>query len=162
MTAQQVLDEQAVLQEAQDQRVLLEDAGGVEAALVAHGPAQHVEAVHEVGGPEVVQPGLRFGLRHEAGRVECELRPRLPHEVEDRPGVVGVLRLGHVRYPDRRWSDTHTVATGSTSTWGCSGVSAGRNQRNQMRPLRCPAVDTQLGWAGRWDETTMIHDPSCS
>ena len=45
---------------------------------------------------------------------------------------------------------------------GLAGVSDGRNQRNQMRPLRCPAVDTQLGWAGRWGETTMIHDPSGS
>ena len=38
--------------------------------------------------------------------------------------------------------------------------SAGRNQRNQMRPDRWPAVETQLGWAGRRADTTMIQEPS--
>ena len=32
----------------------------------------------------------------------------------------------------------HRLATGTTSTCGCSGVSAGRNQRNQMRPAAVP------------------------
>ena len=71
-------------------------------------------------------------------------------------------RLGQIVDTDRLWPLFHTVTTGSTSTRGCSGVSVGRNQRNQMRPLRCPAVDTQLGWAGRSADTTMIQEPSSS
>ncbi len=55
VAAQQVLDEQSVLQKAQDERVLLEDAGRIEAALLAHGPAQDVQPMLEVGGTEVVQ-----------------------------------------------------------------------------------------------------------
>ena len=38
--------------------VLLHDAGAVEAALLAHGVAQHLESLDEVVGAEVVQAGL--------------------------------------------------------------------------------------------------------
>ena len=38
--------------------VLLHDAGAVEAAFLAHGPAQHLEPLDEVAGAEVVKPGL--------------------------------------------------------------------------------------------------------
>ena len=60
---EQVLDQEAVLEQPQDERVLLHDARPVEPALLAHGAAQHVEAIHEVRGAEVVEARLRRGRR---------------------------------------------------------------------------------------------------
>ena len=56
-------------------RVLLHDAGAVEAALLAHGPAQHVEPLDEVVGAEVVQAGLRrrpASMSAAGSRVSCD------------------------------------------------------------------------------------------
>ena len=147
MTCDEVLNEQPVLEQLHEQCVLLEDAGAVEAALLGHGPADDLESLHEVARPEVVESGLGGRLGHQRVRLEAQLGPGLLHEVEDRPDLVGVVRLGQVvdLDPGRAVARAHTVSTGSTSTCGCSGVATGRNQRNQMRPLRWPAVDTQLG-----------------
>ena len=49
-----------------------------------------------------------------------------------------------------------------TRTTGRAGVSSGRNQRNQIRPRSCPAVEIQLGWPGSWGATTMRQEPSAS
>ena len=166
--AHEVLDQEAVLQQPYQERVLLEHAGAVEAAFFSHGAAEDLEPLGEFRRAEVMQPGLgRRGI-HERLWLEREVPAGFLHEVEDGAGVLGVSRLGQVVDPDPRRAPgvprggVHTVSTGSTSTWGCSGVSAGRNQRNQMRPLRWPAVDTQLGWAGRRADTTMMNDPSLS
>ena len=121
-----------------------------------------LEPLDEVVGAEVVEAGLGACAGHERGWVEGQLRPRLLHEVEDGADLVAEARLGQVVDADGGRARTHTVSTGRTSTWGCSGVSAGRNQRNQMRPDRCPAVETQLGWAGARADTTMIQEPSGS
>ncbi len=165
VSAYEVLDQEPVLEQPEQQGVLLQHAGAVEAALVAHGAAEHIEAFDEVRGTEVVQPGLGNRRLHQRSRSQLQLRPRLFHEVEDGPHIVAVARLGQVVDADAGRTvsgQAHTVSTGSTSTWGCPGVSAGKNQRNQMRPLWWPAVDTQLGWSGRRGETTMMKDPSLS
>ena len=157
-----VLDEEAVLEQPDDEGVLLEDAGAVESAFVAHRSAQKLEPALEVRCAVVVELGLRCRRLHQLGRIEREVRTGLLHEVEDRAHLVGVTRLGQVVDADGRRAGVHTEVTGTTSTRGCSGVSSGRNQRNQMRPLRWPAVDTQLGCAGRRAATTMVHEPSGS
>ena len=74
----EVLDQEAVLQQAQQEGVLLQDAGAVEAALVAHGAAEHVEAVDEVGRAEVVQPGLGGCRLHQRCRLQRAAATRPP------------------------------------------------------------------------------------
>ena len=46
----EVLEEEPVLQQSRDEDVLLQHARPVEAALLPHGPAQDLEALHEVVG----------------------------------------------------------------------------------------------------------------
>src|SRR5580700_5799717 len=73
MTGDQVLDQQTVLQQPEDQRVLLEYAGAVEATFLDHGAAQQVEARSEVPRAEVVEAGLALGGGHQRGGLEREL-----------------------------------------------------------------------------------------
>ena len=55
---QQILDEQAVLEELHQLAVPADDARGAEVRLLAERPAQHVEAVTECAVAEVAGPGL--------------------------------------------------------------------------------------------------------
>ena len=162
MTCDEVLNEQPVLEQLHEQRVLLEDARAVEAALLGHGPADDLESLHEVARPEVVESGLGGRLGHQRVRLEAQLGPGLLHEVEDGPDLVAVTGLGEVVDADRRRTAVHTEPTGTTATSRGSGVRSGKNQRNQMRPRAWPAVETQFWWDGRRGDTTMVHEPSAS
>ena len=71
--AQEVLNQQAVLQQAEDEDVLLHDARSVEPALVAHGGTEQPEALDEVLGAEVLQAGLGPRRRHEVRRLEGDV-----------------------------------------------------------------------------------------
>ena len=73
MLPNEILDEQPILQQAEDEDVLLHDAGAVEAALLAHGVAQQPQSLDEVAGAEVLESGLRARGRHELGRFEGQL-----------------------------------------------------------------------------------------
>ena len=162
MPPDEVLNEQPVLQQPDDEDVLLHDSRAVEAAFPAHGFAQNPQSLDEVVGAEILQTGLGACSRHELRGVEGQLRSCLFHEIEDGADLFAVAGSRQVVDADGGRAPTHTVSTGRTSTWGCSGVSEGRNQRNQIRPDACPAVETQLGWVGRRADTTMIHEPSGS
>ena len=73
MLPNKILNEQPILQQAEDEDVLLHDAGAVEAALLAHGVAEQPQSLDEVAGAEVLEPGLRAGGRHELARFEGQL-----------------------------------------------------------------------------------------
>ena len=83
-----------------------------------------------------------------------------------RRGSVGPLpghRVGEVGEPDVGGTLAHFASPISTTRQcGRAGVSSGRNQRSQIRPLLRPAVDTQLGWPGSVWLTTIRQEPSGS
>ena len=75
MPPDEVLNEQAVLQQAKDEDVLLHDAGAVEAALLVHGQAEHAESLDEVVGAEVLESGLRaraLAMSSAGSRASCD------------------------------------------------------------------------------------------
>jgi len=165
MSPDEVLQEEPIAQQSCHQGGLGQDAGLVEPGLVGQGGAQDVQTADEVGRPEVVEAGLVDGRGHQGIGAQGDIRPGLGHHVQDGPCLVGEPRLGQVVEGDGRWPGVRAHrkdSTGTNSTSGCSGVSSGRNQRNQMRPRWWPAVDTQLGWPGSVGEMTITHEPSAS
>ena len=71
MSSNEVLDEQPVLQQAEDEDVLLHDAGAIEAALAAHGVAEHGRVVRRSRRhPKSIQAGFGAGDCHELRRIE--------------------------------------------------------------------------------------------
>ena len=73
MPPDEVLNQQPVLQQPEDEDVLLHDAGAVEATLLAHGVAQHLESPDEIVGAEVLESGFGAGGGHELRRGEGQL-----------------------------------------------------------------------------------------
>ena len=134
VASDQVLNEESVLQQPEDEDVLLHDAGAVEAPFLAHGTTQQLETLDEVLCAVVVQSGLgaAAAISSAGSSVSCDPASSMKSRIGAH--LVAVAGHGQVVDADGRGAGAHTVPTGTTSTWGCSGVASGRNQRNQMRP----------------------------
>ena len=161
----EVLQQQAVPQQATDEQGLGQPAGAVQPSLGAEGGTEHVQPIEGVRRAEVVQPGLGHRLGHQPLGVEGHRGPGIGHGDQDGGHVVAEPRLGQVVQDDRRGTSAGghaTDATGTTTVSGWSGVVSGRNQRSQIHPRRCPAVDTQFRWPGSVGEITISHEPSGS
>ena len=70
VAADEVLNEEPVLQQSEQEHMLLHDAGSVEPSFVGHGAAEDTQSVDELLGAEVVESRFGTRRRHELGRIE--------------------------------------------------------------------------------------------
>ena len=140
-------------------------AGLRQAGLITKCRAQQLQALAEFRFTPLTQTSALRRGRHQRRRREFQRGAVDRERRTDRLGCLRIHRVGQVGKVHRfRPGGCHlrTSSTLTTRQTGRCGVSSGRNQRNQIRPLDRPAVDTQLGWPGSVSLTTIRHDPSGS
>ena len=121
MAGDQVLEEEAVPQQAGEEQALGQQSGVVQFRLVLQGTAQDLQAVHEVTRPEVAQAGLVGGRGHQGLGPEVDVRSGHRHQVEDGPHLVGEPRLDQVVDGDGRRSLVAGHARDGTATTSDDG-----------------------------------------
>ena len=120
--------------------------------LVAQGHTG-VEPVHEVVGPEVVQPGLALAAAIEASGSRDDRRRRPRPSRPGWPDFLGEARLDQVVEGDR-WGTVRSGHRRRASSAPLRSVGLVRRRARGgttgTRPSRrwWPAVDTQFGWPG--------------
>ena len=114
MAAEEVLDQQPVLQQREQQPVRVAcGPSGDEAGLVSKPCERDVEALAEVVGAEVVEAGLGRACSSRASEREVDLRrPNARDAVEHRGDVRRELRVGEIVDADGSGASGGRVAVG--------------------------------------------------
>ena len=164
MAPQEVLDQEAVLDELDQLGVPRDDAGWAQTGLGPQGAAEDLEPVDEGPVAGVVEAGRLprrgadgLGVDGAGGRHLGHGRPELI-DLGRETGGGEIVEDDGCRSAHEKTGSTGVV----TRAVGRAGVASGRNQRNQMRPRSCPAVEIQFGWPGSRGATTRRQEPSGS